>query len=204
MPSAARRAAFAAAMAALLASPPLAAQVLYKWIDANGKVQYSDQPPKKHTGPVTRIEPDVPATPAPAPKPAVAPAPVSSPPKAAPAEDIVAKRRATRAALEKRLYAARDKLDAAKKALADASEPSDEERQVVQQKPQPGQGGMHGLSSARSNCTKSVVNGKAVVTCPTMVIKEEYFDRVGKLEDAVRVAEAELAEAEQAWRRGVD
>ena len=204
MPSAARRAALAAA-AALALSLPLAAQVLYKWIDADGKVQYSDQPPKKHSGPVTRIEPDPAPVPDPARKPfVVQPKPAVAVPKAAtPADDPATMRRATRDGLEKRLVAAREKLDAARKALADTSDPAPEERQVVQQTAKAG-GGMHGLSGARSNCRTTNDKGKAVVSCPTMILKEEYFDRVGKLEDAIRVAEQELAEAEQAWRRGVD
>jgi hypothetical protein len=202
VPSAASRPAAAAMAVALALSGPAIAQVLYKWIDADGKTQYSDQPPKKHQGPVTRIEPDVAPTPAPPRKPAAA-TPAAAPAKAVPPEDPTAKRRATRAALEKRLVAARDKLDAARKALAETSDPEPEERQVVQQTAKMG-GGMHGLSGARSNCRVINDKGKAAVSCPTTILKEEYFDRVGKLEEAVRVAEAELAEAEQAWRRGVD
>ena len=63
---------------------------------------------------------------------------------------------------------------------------------------------MHGLSRARSNCRQSVVNGKTITMCPAMVANDAYFERMAKLEIAVRQAEEELAEAEEAWRRGVD
>ena len=53
----------AAALALACVSWAAEAQVLYKWIDADGKVQYSDTPPKNPKGPVTRIEPDVAPTP---------------------------------------------------------------------------------------------------------------------------------------------
>jgi len=39
------------------------AQVLYKWVDDDGKTQYSDRPPKSFKGTVTRIDPDEQPTP---------------------------------------------------------------------------------------------------------------------------------------------
>lgn len=206
VPSGASLAAFALAIAGLLLPAPAVSQVLYKWIDANGKVQYSDRPPKDMTG-VTRIEPDTPATPAPA-APA-APAKAAVDPKAPPtrAQDPAGKRRAVRNELERNLELARANLEAARTALAQGSSPEPEERQVVQQQVKSGKGGggMHGLSLARSNCRPSVdKNGKAGVMCPASTPNEAYYDRIAKLEEAVRNAEEELAQAEQAWRRGVD
>lgn len=185
-----------------LAALPAAAQTLYKWIDADGKQQYSDRPPKGFTGEVTRIEvetdkatlPHAPKAPAAAVKPDGA--------AAAPAEDIAAKRRATRARLEARLTRARDNVDAAKKALADSDSPEPEERQIVQQRAT--SGGMHGMTG-RSNCRQETgKDGRAVVMCPTAVPGPEYHERVAKLEEDLRRAEDELAAAEEAWRRGVD
>ena len=40
--------------------------------------------------------------------------------------------------------------------------------------------------------------------CPTLVPGEPYYDRVKQLEDAVKAAEDDLADAEPAYRRGVD
>lgn len=206
MPSAARLAAALLALGALqFAGGPALAQVLYKWIDADGKVQYSDQLPKGYKGPVTRIEPDVAATPAPPAAKAPLP-PAAAPAKApAPAQDVAGKRRALRTALEARLASARDKVDAARRALADAPSPDTDERQVVQQQMKAGQGGMHGLSAKRSNCRQVVdKNGKAGVMCPALLPNDAYYERIAKLEAAVKEAEQELADAEEAWRRGVD
>jgi len=194
----------AAAIALACIAAPAPAQVLYKWIDADGKVQYSDTPPKNPTGPVTRIEPDAAPTPsaprAPAPK-AAAPAPAKA---EAPEPDMATQRRTKRTALEARLKQAQARVDAAKKALAEAAGPEPEERQVFQQEMKKGQGGMHGLSAARSNCRKVVKEGKQTTVCPAMFATDAYYERIAKLEIELREAEEELAEAETAWRRGVD
>ncbi len=207
VPSGASLAAFALSIAGLLLPAPAIAQVLYKWIDADGKVQYSDRPPKDMKG-VTRIEPDTPATQAPAPAAPAIPAKAAVDPKApARAQDPAGKRRAVRNELERKLDEARANLDAARKALAEASSPEPEERQIIQQqmKSGKGSGGMHGLSLARSNCRPSTdKSGKAGVMCAASVPNEAYFERIAKLEEAVRNAEEELSQAEQAWRRGVD
>jgi hypothetical protein len=194
----------AAALALACVSWAAEAQVLYKWIDADGKVQYSDTPPKNPKGPVTRIEPDVaPTPPAAPPAPARAPAPAAT--KAEPPEpDLASQRRSKRAALEARLKQAQAKVDAARKALAQAAGPEPDERQVFQQEMKAGQGGMHGLSAARSNCRKVVKEGKQVTVCPAVFATDAYYERLAKLEIALREAEDELAEAEAAWRHGVD
>lgn len=206
VPSAARLAQCLLALAGLLLPLAVFSQVLYKWTDAEGKVQYSDRPPKDLKG-VTRIERDIPPTPSPAPPalPKVAADPAKAPPPGA--QDPAGKRRAVRNQLEKALTQARDNLDAARKALTEASSPEPDERQVVQQQMKAGEGtgGMHGLSLARSNCRPYTdKNGKAGVMCPASTPNEAYYDRIAKLEEAVRTAEEEVAQAEQAWRRGVD
>jgi hypothetical protein len=204
----AAEAAFVALAFAALASATAHAQVLYKWTDADGKVQYSDHPPKKFSGTVTRIETDVAPTPAPAAKRAPA-----APPAAAAAKDVVeaaapdraTQRRTTRNELDRRVKAARANLELARKALEGAPGPEPDERQVIQQQQQAGQGGMHGLSAQRSNCRPAKdATGKAIVLCNARVPNESYFERVGKLEEAVKRAEEALAEAQEAWRRGVD
>jgi len=205
----AARLAAAFGLSALLCAP-LHAQVLYKWVDVQGRTQYSDQPPKNFKGEVTRIEPpEAVATPRVAPPAASADRPAT--PGAAEPEtqearpDLATKRRTTRNALEARLSAAHAKLDAARKALAEVSEPEPDERQIVQQRMQAGQGGMHGQSQQRSNCraTKDV-NGKGVIICPVSAPNEKYQERVGALAAAVKSAEEELEAAREAWRRGLD
>lgn len=180
------------------------AGVFYKWIDADGKVQYSDKRPKDFMGPVTIIEQDPAPTPSAAP-PKAPPAPREAAKEASKAEpDMAGKRRAVRDDLWARLVAAREKVDAARKALAAGQDPEPEERQVIQQQMKAGSGGMHGLSTQRSNCRQMVKDGKTVTVCPAMLANDSYYERLAKLEVAVRQAEDELADAEQAWRRGVD
>ncbi len=117
---------------------------------------------------------------------------------------MLEQRRATRDSLQARLDAAREKLETAKAALAEAS-PGEDESQVIQQKFGPGQstsmGGMHGMAP-RSNC---ITNAKTkAVTCGAVVYSENYLKRVTELEEAVKRAELEVEEAERAYRQGVD
>lgn len=194
-------------LAAALGAAPLAAQVLYKWVDDQGKTQYSDKPPKGFKGEVTHIETEVDKTtmpPAPAPSaPArVAPRAAESVEPVPATEDLLTKRRATRARLDARLTQARLKADRARKALEQADTPEPEERQVVQQRS--AGGGMHGMAP-RSNCRVEIAaGGRKIMMCPTAVPTPEYHDRVARLEADLRKAEEELAAAELAWRRGVD
>lgn len=203
------------------------AQVLYKWVDAQGRTQYSDAPPKGFKGEVTRIEVEPPRKAAPIPPPPVVPVPAakgSSDEKAEAPQDLAARRKALREKLQANLDAARLKLELAQKALDEGRDPQPEERQAIQQRVnttgntgavpglrnpdatqnRPVGGGMHGLAS-RSNCrTAKGADGRDVTICPTSILKEEYFDRVAQLEEAVRKAEEEVAAAESAYRRGVD
>lgn len=206
MRKAADLAAFALALCAFAGAAD--AQVLYKWTDADGKTQYSDRPPKSYTGTLTRIEPDV-QPPAGIPYKAPDKAPASAvekgrEPSAAP-PDRATQRRNTRDELEKRVALARASLERARKALESGENPEPDEQQVIQQQQRPGQGGMHGLSPQRSNCRPAVdVKGKAIVLCNAVMPNEQYFERQAKLEEAVKQAEQELADAQEAWRRGMD
>jgi uncharacterized protein DUF4124 len=200
----------ALAVAVLLAAAaPAWAQVLYKWTDKDGKVQYADKPPLRFGGEVTRIDVDVKADPDP-----------NARPQAPAGSDIAARRRAVRTELATRVARSRDRLEAAKAALAAADAPLEDERQVVQQRvdlarPAPGPdsqstGGMHGMGGMlggadRSNCRVDVAaDGRKVATCPTYVPSEDYYARVQKLEEAVRRAQDDVEAAEAAYRRGVD
>jgi hypothetical protein len=215
---------FAFLALALFAALPLQARVVYKWTDMDGKVQYSDQPPKNFKGSVTRIEADVPAdnpaVPPPAgPKRAIAPAAAGEP-----ARDIARERRDRRERLSARLDQARAKVDEARKALSDGEEAQDGERQVIQQRVlnkgntgaqqmapnpdptqnQPATGGGMGMV-ARSNCRAAKdANGKVVQICAAAILNDAYFERQARLEEALHKAEEELSAAEEAYRRGVD
>ena len=201
------RAGKALALALLGAALALAAsaQVLYRWVDADGRTHYGDKVPKGFKGEVTRIETDTEKSTLPAPRAARAAAADGAKEgvkRPAAAEDIGAKRRATREHLGARLTRARDNVEAAKRALADSEAPQDDERQVVQQRQS--KGGMHGMTG-RSNCRTEVgKDGRKTPMCPTSVPTPEYHDRIARLEGDLRKAEQELADAEEAWRRGVD
>ena len=194
--------------AALAFALPSTAQVLYKWIDASGKVQYRDQPPKNFKGEVTRIEPDpapLPARPGAAPRIPAAP-PQAAEPKAEPkpakgTADIAAQRRAQREKLAGDVERAKQRLEAARKSLESESAPGVDERQVVRQTyargTQPG--------TPRSNCREAIgADGKKSLMCPALVPNEAYYDRMRTLEEAVKRAEDDLEIAERAYRRGTD
>jgi hypothetical protein len=169
---------------------------------------------------LTRIEPDENPPPAP-PRAPYRPAAKALDDAKPQAQDSAATKREMRRKLEVAVETAREKLALAKRALEDVGSPQDEERQVIQQRVDRshpaagpgsastggmlGSGGMHGGAQQRSNCrTVKGSDGRAVTTCPTMVPNDAYYDRVKRLEDAVRAAEEELEAAEQAYRRGND
>jgi hypothetical protein len=193
------------------------AATFYKWTDAQGNVYYGDHPPKGYTGEVTRIDVDPAVNQATVPSPA---AKAEARGAAPPGPDILEQRRATRARLEANLAEARDRLDLAKQALADYTENGS--GQVIQQTFDPNSpptgtpppansngtvpsqasmGGMLGMSGNRTNCH---VNANKTVSCAGLVPNQDYQQHLAALEDAVKRAEQDVADAEVAYRRGVD
>ena len=183
---------------------PLAAdaKTLYKLVEKNGKVSYVDKVPKGFEGEVTEIIMD------PAPTPGANPPPAPPRPTANAVQegkrDINTERKEARAKLQAALDLAREKLAAAKKALADGVDVDDDELQVIQQR-YDASGAKPGAAGPRSNCFQQMGgDGRPVWICPVMVPGEKYRDRQKLLEDKVRSAEAEVAAAEDAYRRGTD
>lgn len=204
-----RRASTAVLMLSLVAAT-LAWSDVYTWTDDKGRVQYSDHPPKNFKGPVRRMEVDAPVLlPPPAPKApphdTVVPAKANDSPK--PPPDLATKRRAERERLQHNVDVAREKLAAARQALAEHQEPVGDERQIIQR---PGGNPKKALMpgnvqiSARSNCRTVENDGKKSVVCPVSTPNEAYFEHIAKLEAAVKQAEEEVSDAESAYRRGVD
>ena len=196
-----RRALLAALLA--MALVPAAAQTLYKWVDAAGKVYYSDRPPPKgFEGRVEKIEADVPATPA-MPAEAVPALPRAAPHEVpAPGGDMAAKRRALREQLWARVDVARQKVEAARKALASGSDIAVEDRRTFIQRVD---GPPEQALAMRSNCrVVKDAGGKDVAQCAASIPNDAYRERVEKLEEALHVAEDQLDEALTAYRRGVD
>ena len=148
----------------VLALPGLAAAqtTLYKLIDKNGKETYVDKPPKDFDGKVIPVDIDTKRN----------SATISTPgtPQGVKAfeEKQAAEQRAT-----DRVGAAQEKLEAAKRALADAWE----------------------------NPREGEVNRVGIVGGGTRPVPtEEYKKRIAMLEEALRAAEAELRQAQQAPR----
>lgn len=158
-----------AALAALAAAFAVSAsaETLYKLIDKNGKVTYSETAPKSFDGQVIRIDIDPNANTATLPKPGAAPA------KGGEAARERGNRNTGNAAkddAEARIAQAREKLEAAKRAQQDARDnPGPDDLQLV-----------------------GKVGGGA-----RTILSEEYTQRLEKLEQDVKNAEDELRRAEK-------
>ncbi len=182
------------ALAASLVAPSVSAQTLYKLVDKSGKISYADRVPKGFDGEVTSLVIDPAAN-------------VQAPARAAPAakgevpeaRDRNTERREARARLRLALDRALAKLEVAKRARAEGGDPRDDEYQTIQQKFAAGNA-KPDAPSPRPNCSRQGPNW----ICPTIVPGEKYRDRLKELDDAVSRAEAELAEAETAYRKGTD
>ena len=174
-------------------------RTLYRWTDTQGRVQYSDKPPTGFKGEVKRVDVDldVNTRPGAAPRAPLVPADVMRDVVPAP-PDVAKSRRDKRAKLEEAVRQAEGNVALAKAALEGGGEPKDDETSVVRRqyaRPQPG----------KSNCrTVPGDDGKPMIVCPSIVPNDTYYDRQRSLEEALRKAEDELAEARNAYRRGVD
>jgi hypothetical protein len=157
-----RRWIVACAALGLAAALPAAAQTLYKLIDKNGKVTYSESPPKNFDGQVIRMDIDPKANTATLPKPS------ASRPETE-AQKVLRRPSPASAGSGDKVQLARDRLEAAKKALQDAIDnPREDEVQRVGNK------------------------GGGTRPVPT----EEYQKRIAGLEQGVKKAEEDLRVAE--------
>jgi TolA-binding protein len=171
-------------------------QVLFKLIDRKGRVTYSDTEPKNFDGEVIRLEPDTASNIMPGlPRP-------GRPPSSGPVKDGPSPRQVARAELEKRLRAAQDRVEAARKAKAEGEDPLPEELQTIQKRFAPL---AQGQAAPGPSCLSLVdPHGAAFLSCPSRVPNEDYYARQKALDDALQQAEEELALAERAYRRGTD
>ena len=186
--------ALALALAAVL-SLPAAAQVLFKLIDRQGRVTYSDSEPKDFDGTVIRLEPDTAANIVPSTE-------AERPPRADAGSGLAETRRRTREELDKKLRAAQASVEAARKAKDEGGEPLAEELQTVQHRQPPLRSGE---PPPNPNCFAARdASGAPVLHCPTRVPQESYYERQKKLAEELARAEEELALAERAYRRGTD
>lgn len=175
---------------------PASAQVLYKLTDRQGRVTYADREPRDFDGTVVRIDPDPASNIVPSAKTGAPSRPANAPSEWAEA------RRKSREELEKRLRAAQDRVDAARKAKSEGGEPLPEELQTVQRHQPPLKAGQ---APPNPNCFASrFPSGAASLNCPGRVPDDAFYERQKKLDEDLARAEEELALAERAYRRGTD
>jgi hypothetical protein len=184
-------------MLAVALASPASAQVLYKLIDREGRVTYSDREPKDFDGKVIRLEPDVASNIVPSPK-AAEPAPAG----ASPVTGVADQRRRTREDLDRKLREAQLRVEVARKAKAEGVDPLPEELQTTQHRYRPL---AEGELPPRPNCFHAAdASGAVFLNCPTPVPSDAFYARQKKLDDDLKRAEEELALAERAYRRGTD
>ena len=151
----------------------VAAQTMWKYVDKDGKVTYSDKAPKP--GEKAEAVANDPAA-------NVIELPRSAQPNSSRVQEVnakVASREKLRDALRKSLDDARAELDAATKNLEDGQTPTQDERQIVV-----------GRNKAGKPTGANTTNPKP-----------EYYQRVAGLEDAVKKAQAKVTAAEEELRR---
>ena len=141
------------ALGAALFATLAAAQTMYKLIDKNGKVTYSESPPKDFDGKVIRMDIDPNANTATLPKYTPPPAKAEAP------------RASAGGGSPDKVQLARDKLEAAKKALQDATD-----------------------NPRETDIQRMGIKGGGTRPVPT----EEYQKRLENLAENVKRAEEEL------------
>lgn len=149
------------------------AQELWKYTDKTGKVTYSDKAPVNGEK-AERVNADTTGTVIPAAKNLFEGKSQGS----ASINLRASEREAEREGYRKKMQAARDELEQAKKALEIGQEPMQEERQIVVGRNKDGQ--------------PTNVN--------TVNRRPEYFERIAGLEAAIRRAEEKVAAAEKDYR----
>lgn len=147
------------------------AQQLWKYVDKDGKVTYSDKPPRKDEK-AEEVKNDPKANVIESHK-----VPAAAPAKGTAGSAATPDRAKARDDAMKNVDAARASLDAAKKALEAGKEPQAGETQIIVGRT--GEGKPTGINS--------------------VMRKPEYYERVKALEDAVTAAEKNLEEAEKAY-----
>jgi Domain of unknown function (DUF4124) len=175
------------------------AQTLYRDVDKDGKVTYSDEPLGKR-GKTTTLEIDKNLNITESPK-------RYSDGKKSDFDERIKKREALRDKLRADLEEAQARFAAAEMALANGRDPRDEELQsTISYADNNGKPNAAGILTGRNGrvvCSKEKnPDGSERIVCPAVSVpNEEYPKRVKELEDAVARAEEEVRRAEQAYRR---
>lgn len=184
-------------IAALLLIPPAEAQVVYRYLDKDGKVVVSDKPPKGVA--FERIEYDRSTNVMESPK-------RSSDGKPAATSEIDARinrRVQLRDQLMAELNAARARLAAAKEALANGRDPKEDEWQPTVTPPDNGgKPNSKGVITGRNGRVVCNRDGAGRVVCPAVPVPSEaHYARIEALQQAVAAAEQAVRDAELNYRR---
>lgn len=169
-------------------------QVLYRFVDKDGKTVVSDRPPL--SGKYERIETDPNLNLMQSPKPATRGETNPSGSRATKSETL-------RDRLKTALDAARKRVAEAQQALEAGQEPREGEMRPIQVRPDNGgKPNSNGQVTAKNGAIICPIDpyGKAVCVsgaAPT----EDYYARITQLEEDLRNAERELREAERRYRR---
>lgn len=188
-------------LVALLTPAITAGEPLYKLVDRNGHVTFTDTPPKVFDGRVIRLEPvDMPSF---APPQLAPPGGRAAEPAGEPPVGFYERRQRAQAALLARLDEARRDVEEARRAREEGKAARPDEMQVIQRRypfPRAEQ------PAPFANCASRTdpASGAPVLICPTQVPGPAYHERQRKLEAAAVEAESVLAEAERAYRRGTE
>ena len=175
------------------------AQTLYRDVDKEGKVTYSDAPRGKG-GKTTTLEIDKDLNVTESPK-------RYSDGKKSDFDERIRKRESLRDKLRADVEKAQARLAAAETALVNGRGPRDEELQPTISYPDNnGKPNAAGIITGRGGlvlCSRDKnPDGSVRIICPAISVpNEEYPKRVKELEDAVANAEEEVRRAEQAFRR---
>lgn len=192
-----------AGAALVLLAGAAGAQTLYKLIDKNGKVTYSEKPPADFDGKVIRMDIDPKANTATLPKPAPAASPAAAPSSSTETTKATAK--------EARIKAAKERLERARTALADAlANPKEGDvfpLGVAKRGPTGGSatpGAIGSQGSAIGGAGPGKGPGKPKDVAPgvdplgiRMGMSDEYRARIEALQKAVKDAEEELERIER-------
>jgi Domain of unknown function (DUF4124) len=171
-----------------------ASQVLYRFLDKEGRVVVSDRPPAQ--GPYERIDSDLNTNIIQSPR-------RSSDQPGAAGSQMVRQRQQQRDSLRAAVDAARKRLEEAQAALVAGRDPREGEWRPVQVRPD---------NNGKPNAQGQVTAQGGRVICPIDPYgkpvcvsgnspNEEYFKRIEKLESDLRKAEELLRDAEQNYRR---
>lgn len=181
----------------LLSALWASAQTLYRYVDKDGRVVVSDQPPKGV--PFSKVEYDRKTnlletqrrTPDPSSR------------AAAEAGDLSARRSRLRDELRAAVDAARERLAAAKAALEEGREPKEDEWQPTVTNPDNGgKPNAKGVITGRGGRVVCNVDASRRIVCPAVPVPTEAFlKRLDALEQAVKDAEQALRDAELKYRR---